>query len=103
VEYRKHNRIQSGAKVFIKCKEGSITGTATNISLGGLLLNTSDNISMDQYLETITILTNKKSHLSVKAFGRVIRTDENGIAIKFDNLNLYSISHMCNYLALNTV
>lgn len=31
VENKKYNRVQSGAKIFINCKESSITGTATNI------------------------------------------------------------------------
>ncbi|NLI12454.1 hypothetical protein Pmgp_03103 [Pelotomaculum propionicicum] len=65
-----------------------MSGCAKNISAGGLYFETSEEFYKNQMLDIVIIIANNGSHLSLKTKGVVTRTEKDGIAIEFIDLDM---------------
>jgi len=79
---RKHPRRLCHKPLFITHKYRHLTGVATNISRGGVFVETARNISFG---ERISLIIHGSKHTKgVRLKGWIVRLDPNGVGVSFN-------------------
>ncbi len=86
---------------IVKYDTHVLEGDVVNLSTGGMLFNTTDEIPVDAAVTMSIILYGSSSHLALNIAGRVVRKSEEGIAIRFTELDLDSFIHLRNIVSRN--
>jgi len=76
------------------------TVTALNISMSGVLLSPDKKLPMETQCE-VHILLGEQDPLIIVCRGKVFRSDENGVAIGFTEMDMSGFEHMKNLLLYN--
>jgi PilZ domain len=90
--------------IFITAANGEFTGTTVNISMGGVYVavNRRMNVSVDDRLLITIPLVCDSPEKSIQVTGMVVRVEEGGIAVKFqemDRLTFHTLLAMVNHQA----
>ena len=72
-----------------------------NISLDGVCVDGSAPMAVNAICEVEIIFTGPSSTLQLSGKGRVIRRDDNGMAVKFTELEMDSYQHLRNIVLSN--
>ena len=103
MEKREKSRVPFNLNATFKYKGNSIEGELDNLSLNGLYIKTGEEIPEYSKIDVNIELSGDTSMLMIKIAGEVIRNDDNGIAIKFSNIDLDSFIHLKNIISYNMV
>lgn len=101
MEKRDFTRVPFETKAVINWKGRSITGTVENLSLKGMFLKTSEEIEDDQEISIKIFLTGSSSQLTIDLDGTVLRYENEGMAIRFQKIDIDSFIHLKNVVAYN--
>lgn len=102
MERRRYTRVDLKTGIFIYDGKDIVSGCVNNISLGGLFLETDKKFYKNQMLDIIIIISNDGSHLSLKIKGVVTRTEKNGIALEFFDLDMDTFILLSKYISDST-
>lgn len=102
MEKRRFRRVSFHAMATLQVERGSISGMVENLSIKGMFLNTKESLPEDGLLDISIILSGTSSLLSIKAKGIVVRRDESGVAVEFQEMDMDSFVHLRNIVAFNT-
>lgn len=83
-EKRKHKRIVCRSPVVCSKKEKSFKKLVYNVSSGGVFMGGKENLPVGQQV-SLTIPLQTENKISVN--GKVVRSDSNGVAVKFELKN----------------
>ena len=101
MEKRDFTRVPFETKAVINYKNRAITGTVENLSLKGMFLKTSEDIEDDQEISIKIFLSGSSSQLTIDLDGSVLRSDNDGLAIRFHKIDIDSFIHLKNVVSYN--
>jgi len=101
MEKRNTIRVPFHVRSVVKHKERIIEGEVENLSTGGMLLKTSDEIAPGDPVSVSIFLYGSSSHLALNIMGTVVRHTGASVAIKFTELDLDSFIHLRNIVSRN--
>lgn len=102
IEKRKFSRFPFEEHVEFLCQKGSFRGKFRDIGLGGVYIYNSDT-KPDLYEEVALVFFLKETEPPIKVFmkGKVIRTEDEGFALRLTSINEQSFEHIKKYLYYN--
>lgn len=80
-----------------------VNGNVENLSLSGMLINTTDNVPENTEGEVTVYLSGSSSELSLNMSCEVIRKEKHGVAVKFTKMDIDSYIHLRNIIAFNKI
>jgi DNA-binding NarL/FixJ family response regulator len=86
-DQRQYPRFSCNTKVDFDINDWSYEGVITNISLGGLFIETRHPVTVGNEIILELTSLDKGRHCSVK--GKVVRRDAKGVGIQFNELSMY--------------
>ncbi len=96
VQVKLEAELSTGGKVFIK-------GVLGDLSLKGLYLKCGGMLPVDSSCQVMLILDGGQGATCAQAIGRVMRVDDDGLAIEFTEiLGQESLGHFQNLILLNS-
>jgi hypothetical protein len=101
MEKRDFTRVPFETKAVISWEGHSATGMVENLSLKGLFLKTSEKVEDDREVSIKIFLTGSSSKLSIDLDGSVLRSENEGLAIKFKKIDIDSFIHLKNVVSYN--
>jgi hypothetical protein len=102
MEKRNFSRITFNVGTVIKWQDKSLKGEVENLSLQGMLARITDPIPTGEEVEITIYLTGVSPQIPINLQGEVIRSSEEGLALKFIKMNTDSFIHLRNIMAHNT-
>ena len=102
MEKRNFSRITFNVGTVIKWQDKTYKGEVENLSLQGMLAGITDPIPVGDEVDITIYLTGASPQIPVNLQGEVIRSSEEGLALKFDKMNTDSFIHLRNIMAHNT-
>ena len=103
MEERHNMRVPFHVKATVKFKDAIIEGDIENLSMNGLLMKSSVKIDEESVCRVTVFLSGASSELTLDLSGKVVRSDEKGIAINFIEMDLDSFIHLKNIIAFNQI
>lgn len=79
----------------------TVNGNVENLSIGGMLVNTADEVPESAEAEVTVYLSGSSSELSLNMTCEVIRREPHGIAVRFSKIDIDSYIHLKNIIAFN--
>jgi len=80
-----------------------VNGNVENLSISGMLINTTDLVPEKTEGEVTVYLSGSSSELTLNMSCEVIRREEHGIAVKFTKIDIDSYIHLKNIIAFNKI
>jgi hypothetical protein len=102
MERRSYRRINFKAPVFIECGSGTTFGEIDNISNKGAFIKVSGRYAPDESIVASIYFLEGGATLSVSIPGTIVRTTDAGVGFHSPQLDIYSLLHLKNLLALNS-
>ncbi|HDL90551.1 MAG TPA: PilZ domain-containing protein [Thermodesulforhabdus norvegica] len=101
-ERRRFSRVQYRVLGVINVKGCvPIKGEIDNLSLKGAFVRAKPTISIDTPVELEILASSSSSELKLKVDGRVVRTEEYGVAIEFTKMDIESFTYLKDIVAFN--
>ena len=102
MEKRKFSRVPFHIEAEINVNGSNFKGEVENLSLKGMLVHIDDHLlELGTPLTMIINLTGVNSNLSINLKGRVVRVNQEGIGIFFEEIDLDSFIHLKNIIDYN--
>ncbi|MBI5095149.1 MAG: PilZ domain-containing protein [Candidatus Hydrogenedentes bacterium] len=100
---REFTRIPIKVGVEVRCDSGVVlTGVVSDLSLNGLLLAASEGAPVGARCDMRLRLDGGGEILTVEAKGQITRSDAEGMAITFDQVDADSFEHLRNLVLYNS-
>ena len=87
MEKRFFRRLNIEGETTVMTKDGFFAGTLENIGMGGLFLRSNNSMEVGSTLEVNVPLTSNSTNITIAASVVAVRTEKDGIAFQFDNLD----------------
>ena len=101
MEKRANTRVLFNVKSIVKYDNKKIEGSVINLSMHGMLFQSPEEIPPEKLIDAEIFMEGTTSELRITVEGRVMRSDENGIAIAFKSVDIDSFIHLKNIVAYN--
>jgi PilZ domain-containing protein len=101
MERRRYRRINFRAPVFIESGNEITFGEVDNISNKGAFIRVSGSYAPDDPIVASIYFLEHGATLSVSIPGTIVRTTDAGVGFHSPHLDIYSLLHLENLLALN--
>ncbi|MBW2622478.1 MAG: PilZ domain-containing protein [Deltaproteobacteria bacterium] len=102
-ENRRRTRVRFNTLATLIGPEGTLTRLVTSdISLNSLHVESEVIWDPGTRMEILLHLTGASSNLSLRMEGRVIRAEQEGMAIEFSKIDIDSFFHLRNIISLNS-
>ncbi len=99
-EHRKRMRVEIDAFACLRCAQGKFTTRTLNISLRGVLLNP---LSGPEPGEHCSLQVALDSGLEMTFTVQVVRTDEDGLGLRFESMDEESFRHLRNFIRFHAL
>ena len=101
MEKRAVTRVLFNVKSSVKFGDKTIIGDVINISMHGMLLQTSEQIPENEIVDAQIYMEGTTSELKINVQGRILRSDKTGTAIAFKSVDIDSFIHLKNIVVYN--
>lgn len=98
-ERRNFFRVDFAVEALIKQGAASFKGDVRNISLKGILVETTETLVPASPVEVTIYLNGMPPYIAINAAGTVVRIEGNGVGIKFDKIDADSFAHLRNVVS----
>lgn len=102
MEKRVFTRIPLKTKALFRHGAGTTTGTIQNLSLTGILVESSKALETNKQVKVEILFTGTSSQLSIILDGVVTRNTPKTMAIHFQNMDIDSFFHLRNLISYST-
>lgn len=102
MENRYSHRVPFHVNALVAVKDNVSDGEVENLSTGGMLFKTADDLPLNEPVSVTILLYGASSHLALDIAGKVVRKSDAGTAIQFTELDLDSFIHLKNIVSHNT-
>ena len=99
---RKFSRVPFSVKGELQWRGNKTHGEVSDLSLQGMFFRTQASCEPGETLEVTLHLAGKSSDLAIHVEGVVVRSARDGVALRFEHLDLDSFVHLRSILAYNT-
>lgn len=99
---RKFSRVPFKIEAEVQSDKGIFYGDIRNLSLNGAFIAIPESLPVGEYVDLKVFLSQDKPVIAIDLEGYVVRTDPEGIAVKFSKVDLDSFTHLRNVIALNS-
>lgn len=101
---RKKLRVDFKTSIILKTDQSEIhiEGNSKDLSLKGIFIHTQENTAVGTKCRVEVKLTGMTEQLNLYMQGKIIRRDQNGIAVEFESMDLDSYTHLKNLVRYNT-
>ena len=100
---RDFTRVPTGVDAEVIVGDRTITGTVQDVSLNGVFVRCSDPLPVASHCGVNIILQGTQAPLRVSEKGKVTRSDNTGMAIEFDEVDVDSFAHLRNLVLYNAL
>ncbi len=104
-EKRRGIRVDFGTQIILTVdgsdSESKIEGSSKDLSLKGVFINTTEEISVGSKCKVKVLLTGMSEAIVLKMQGDVARRTPSGIAIDFNLMDIDSYTHLKNIVKYN--
>lgn len=103
-ERRRKLRVDFKTQIVLKIEQSEIrvTGSSKDLSLTGIFINTKERVREGIECQVKATLMGMTQPLDLRMRGTIIRSDDSGLAIVFDSMNLETYTHLKNIIRYNT-
>ena len=98
-ERRNFSRVDFAVEALLKQGAASFKGEVRNISLKGILVETSETLVPASPVEVTIYLTGMPPYIAINATGTLVRIEGNCVGIKFDKIDADSFAHLRNIVS----
>ncbi|MFH2065722.1 MAG: PilZ domain-containing protein [Pseudomonadota bacterium] len=104
VDRRKKLRVDFKTSIILKTDQSEIRieGSSRDLSLKGIFIHSHDAAAVGTKCQVEVNLTGMTEQLNLYMQGKIIRKDQNGIAVEFESMDLDSYTHLKNLVRYNT-
>lgn len=102
MDKRSFSRIHFQTEAIVRYRDREIACEVVNLRLNGAFLSIPDKIPLGEEVDAKILLSGTSSELSVKVKGKIIRLNDDGLALQFTGMDLDSFIHLKNIVAYNT-
>ena len=102
MEKRHFTRIPFQSEAMVQYKDKTFQGEVENLSLKGMFFKAGSEIPLNVPVEIKIFLSGTSSELAINVSGKVVRQDQEGLAVRFEKLDMDSFIHLKNVVAYNT-
>lgn len=99
---RRFSRVRFKVAATITVADHRFQGEVENLSMTGMYLVTTERLALADAVEIAITLVGALPEVVVRFDGRVSRIDENGLAFRFELIDLDSYLHLKNIIAYNS-
>jgi hypothetical protein len=100
---RSKSRVAFHVKASIKSGDSTVEGDVDNLSMNGMFIRCSEKITPGLVSSITIYLSGASSELTLNLVGKVVRGDENGLAVNFLEMDLDTYIHLKNIIAFNQI
>lgn len=104
-EKRGHSRVDFTTRIRVvmnaKGKTARFEASSKDLSLKGVFVNSDDTFEEGTPCEIDIFLTGSTEKIVLNIQGTVVRTEERGMAVSFDTMDVDSYAHLRNIIAYN--
>lgn len=101
MDKRKCSRVDFRIDATVRYNGITFCGEVKNISLSGMFVEVKDVLDLNTVVDVTINLTGVNPPISVNVSATVARSDENGIGLKFGNIDLDDFVHLKNIVIYN--
>jgi hypothetical protein len=101
MEKRNNTRVIFNVNAVIEYDNMSINGTVANLSLNGILVNTSEKVPENTNVSVKILMEGTSSQLNLDLKGIVLRSEKKETAIELKSIDLDSFIHLRNIIIYN--
>jgi hypothetical protein len=98
---RRGTRILFNVNAELSFGDQTLTGEVRNLSLKGMLVDSRTDVPANTELDIKIFLSGTSSSLTLSMKGRVVRCDENGMAVLFKEIDVESFIHLRSVVGYN--
>ncbi|MEW6080108.1 MAG: PilZ domain-containing protein [Thermodesulfobacteriota bacterium] len=98
---RRGTRVVFNVNAELSFGDQTQTGEVRNLSLKGMLVDIKTDIPAETELDIKIYLSGTSSSLTLSMKGRVVRCDENGLAVLFKEIDVESFIHLRSVVGYN--
>ncbi len=100
---REISRVDFKTNIILKTDQSEIhiEGSSKDLSLKGIFIHTQEEITVDTKCLVEVTLTGMTEPLTLNMQGKIIRKEHDGIAVKFETMDLDSYTHLKNLVRYN--
>jgi len=102
MEKRHFTRVLFKTEAIMQYDDRTFRGEVENLSMKGMFFKVQDTIPLNEPVKVKIFLSGASSELAVDVAGKVVRQDKQGVAVKFDNIDMDSFIHLKNVVAYNS-
>lgn len=104
MEKRKFSRVEFNVEIFISVGDKRLSGEVSNLSLKGVLIKMTQRIEVNcgEILDMELCVAGSSTNSCIKLKGIVVRNDDDGLAVRFEKIELDSFVHLRNIVAYNS-
>jgi hypothetical protein len=98
---RHFSRVPFRIEAEVQSEGGTFQGEVKNLSLKGALIAVPDSHPVGEAVDVKIYLAEDEPDVVIEVEGKVVRADQEGIAVLFTKVELSSFIHLRNLVALN--
>ena len=103
-EKRKFTRVSFRAQAEMTCNDVLYgTGEVNNLSMGGCLLKINEDLAIGGDCQLSIFLNEESMELAIRVKGTILRSENGYVAVKFTNIDPYSLFHLKNIIRYNSI
>jgi hypothetical protein len=99
---RQFSRVPFRVVATVKSADRQFQANVENLSMSGMMLVTEERLPEGEPVDILIVLTGTSPELSLGFEGSVSRACENGVAFRFDKIDLDSYTHLKNIISYNS-
>jgi hypothetical protein len=99
---RRFSRVPFRIEAEIQSDNGTFYGDVRNLSLKGMFVAVPESHPVGEVVDIKIFLAHDDPVVMIEVVGEVVRTDSEGIAVKFTRVDLDSFTHLRKVVSLNT-
>jgi hypothetical protein len=99
---RHFSRVPFRIEAQVQSDHGTFYGEVKNLSLKGMYVAVPESHPVGEAVDIKIYLAHDNPVVMIEVQGEVVRTDSEGIAVRFTKVDLESFTHLRNVVSLNT-
>lgn len=99
---RRFSRVPFRIEAEVQSDHGIFYGDVRNLSIKGAFITAPESHPLGERVDIKMYLAHDEPVVMIEALGEVVRTDSEGIGVRFTKVDLASFTHLRNVVALNS-
>jgi hypothetical protein len=98
---RSNTRVPFNSRAEVRSSDRTVEGEVRNLSLKGMMIATEERLPEGEEVDVTMYLTGVGSQLSLEMKAEVVRSEGNGLGLRFTEVDVDTFIHLRNVVAYN--